>query len=594
MEEKNTAVIEQTAINKLKDTLLRTGFVDPDIKSNDTTPSWDGELRLYNSKSVFRKDNLGGRIPVQVKGKYVQRFLTKKATFQADVSDLRNYMNDGGAIFFLVQLKDFDDYRIYYNSLLPFDLRRLLEEAGNQSTKRIKLEPFPQRYVDGMLRILRDFLANREKQGKLIPDVFSIQDLEKTLLKIEKLESFVSSEDADNPDALFDEMLNRPQYVYAKLVDSDLSFVVDKISLDEVVIRKNRSVQVNGDVLYDHIDEVRLAGGEKHYKLGESITVTSSDKDYILNFTFRGSLSEQIKELKLMSYLMHQQNACATNDPRKTPALTARGYTAEDVDDRLSSLLRIDETLKRLHIKKDLNLGELSDEAKRCLDHLAIGILDDRPVSLSTEGKERIGKLILGNITVLLASKEDPAGSGYFIRDFFEVDDFVLYAEGMQPKDGCRVSPYVMLTPKLYQTVDNIDLSEVIPSIRRFPHSDLYHEKLILLCLELLKIFDEVHDARFLDIVIQLLEFLQTQDDSRDELYQINRLQAEKRRRKLTKDENQYLMTLKTSGIPVQYKLAACILLESFSEAQIIYDTLEEQEQSVFDGYPLMSLWKKE
>lgn len=116
MEEKpNTSIIEMYSINKLTDAVLRTGVIEPDIHENDKTPSWDGEMRLYHS-SEFNKSNLAGRIPVQVKGTWVERFQKNKATFQAEVSDLRNYLNDGGVIFFLIQSKNYDDYKIYYRS----------------------------------------------------------------------------------------------------------------------------------------------------------------------------------------------------------------------------------------------------------------------------------------------------------------------------------------------------------------------------------------------------------------------------------------------------------------------------------------------
>ena len=142
-EKPNKTVIEMTSVSKVKDAVLRTGVVEPDIRENDKTPSWDGELRLYKSQESFSKDSLIGNIPVQVKGTWVNRFSKNKATFQVEVSDLKNYLQGGGVMFFLVQIKDFDCYKIYFASLLPFDLRRLLDEAKDQNTKQIKLEQFP-------------------------------------------------------------------------------------------------------------------------------------------------------------------------------------------------------------------------------------------------------------------------------------------------------------------------------------------------------------------------------------------------------------------------------------------------------------------
>ena len=46
----NSNVIEMASINKLKDAVLRTEIIEPEIHENDKTPSWDGELRLYKSR----------------------------------------------------------------------------------------------------------------------------------------------------------------------------------------------------------------------------------------------------------------------------------------------------------------------------------------------------------------------------------------------------------------------------------------------------------------------------------------------------------------------------------------------------------------
>lgn len=50
--------------------------------------------------------------------------------------------------------------------------------------------------------------------------------------------------------------------------------------------------------------------------------------------------------------------------------------------------------------------------------------------------------------------------------------------------------------------------------------------------------------------------------------------------------------SLALTGIPAQYQLAANILLESFYEAQLIYDQLCPEEKEVFASYPIMNLWK--
>ena len=77
-----------------------------------------------------------------------------------------------------------------------------------------------------------------------------------------------------------------------------------------------------------------------------------------------------------------------------------------------------------------------------------------------------------------------------------------------------------------------------------------------------------------------------------NDAYRINRIQIEKRRRELSKDELRYLRTLKADRISTQFQLAASILLESYQEAQLLYDELPDSERELFNEYPIMHLWK--
>ena len=240
----NSNVIEMASINKLKDAVLRTEIIEPEIHENDKTPSWDGELRLYKSRESFSKNRLVGRIPVQVKGAWVERFQKSRASFQVNVSDLQNYLTDGGVMFFLVQIKSYDAYKIYYSALLPFDLRKLVERAGKHQTAQIELEEFPARDKDGMLRILHAFLENKKRQATLLPDVFSLQDIPKKKIEIERFGFSLPQAGSQSKDELFDELLKRPQYVYAKPKNISATFAVDKIAIAEIVEHRNNPVKI--------------------------------------------------------------------------------------------------------------------------------------------------------------------------------------------------------------------------------------------------------------------------------------------------------------------------------------------------------------
>lgn len=269
------------------------------------------------------------------------------------------------------------------------------------------------------------------------------------------------------------------------------------------------------------------------------------------------------------------------------------GLSLDEVLNRLSSLEKIDQTLKQLHVKKNFDVGELTDIEVKILNELVRGIYDKQPVSLSIDGKAGSGGVSIGNIRVLLNCRTNDEGSGFMLSNFFESMNLVLCGDDTPPSEGVPISPYVILQADEFESVDNIDFDEIVSSIRKFPYTEIYGAKITLFILELLKYYDskETKNPNILVIVEQLLDFLQKNEKGNKELYQINYLQTAKRQRPLTKEEIQRLMSLKTVGIPLQFQLAACILLDSFYEAQILYEQLNAQERKEFDGYPICNIW---
>ena len=591
-EKVDTTIIEMSAVNKLEASLLSTGMIVPNISKADKVPSWDGEILLYKTKEDLSKGNLSGTIPVQVKGTMVERFEKKKAVFQADVRDLRNYYNDNGAMFFLVQLKDFDTYKIYYASLLSFDLRRLLEQAEGQKTKQITLEVFPYKYRDGVVRVVSDFIINKNKRAQLLPDVRSLADLEKSKMEVEKLEFSIPHFGVKNEDEMFSEILARPIYVYAKPQHIEASFVVDKIRPETLFIRQQMPVIVNKEVLYNQVEEIRQPGKEKQLKIGNDITIHLSKDTWTINYSFKGTLREQIREMKMLLALAKGQKVIIGNHFSSNGNINLNGHTLEELEKRLSDLLLADSALKKLHVKKDLNFGSLSDHELVSLTHLVRGIMDGAPVPFSIDGKAGAGTLSIGNIKVAISSKDHPSGQGFLISDFFD-GQFVLAKEGDSPENGFAISPYLLMKSSSFIELDNADLSLVAESVIKCPFSEAYAEYSLYLVLELIRLFDNTGDRQALDVATKILNHLEKHDKQQEDLYNINQIQIEKRLSKLSKEEIKYLISLKASGIPIQYQLAANILLDSFQEAAIVYDQLSDAEKQFFDAFPIRTLWKQ-
>ena len=191
-------------------------------------------------------------------------------------------------------------------------------------------------------------------------------------------------------------------------------------------------------------------------------------------------------------------------------------------------------------------------------------------------------------LKVMLHTEADNAG--LIISNFFD-EGIEVRTKGTAPESEHVVSAYVLLQPEWLEEIDNIDFTRIGQSVIQFPFSGFYEERVTYLALELLKYFDLNPESVILDAVIELLDYLQEHDDS--EMTRINRIQTEKRRRELNEDEITYLVSMKSSDNSLEYQLAACILLESNIEAQMIYRKMREEERELFEQYPIMNLWKR-
>ena len=582
----NSLIIEQAAISNLKQVLLQTNLVDPGgIQENDRTPSWDGELRIYNQEGSFSKDTLVGRIPVQVKGTYVKKY-RKKPSFSVSVDDLKNYQEDRGVMFFVIYVKGIRDCQIFYRSLLPFDLRRILDNIGKRKTKSIKLDPFPQNDGNAIVRLLLKFIQNRKKQSTLLPNLKSLFDLEGSTIDIERLEIPSISGTRD-----ISELFDGPQYVYIKPKNIETSFVAERIIVEQITRRDYLPIIVGGELLYDHVDMIVNSDETRHFKIGSAITFRVENGNLNFNLSFNGTLHEQIRALKLITALLHGKEISVGGNPFVASITSFGGHTVEEAEQILGDLETIDNVLSELGVKKDLQYGSLTDKELNKLSYLISGIRNHAAIPFNDiEGNAAYGRLVIGNITLMIMAKKETDNAGFIISNFFD-EGIEVRTKGTAPESEHVVSAYVLLQPEWLEEIDNIDFTRIGQSVIQFPFSGFYEERVTYLALELLKYFDLNPESVILDAVIELLDYLQEHDDS--EMTRINRIQTEKRRRELNEDEITYLVSMKSSDNSLEYQLAACILLESNIEAQMIYRKMREEERELFEQYPIMNLWKR-
>lgn len=588
----STTIIEESAVNRLEYVLLQTGLVKPSINKNDRTASWDGELLVYRDKSM-RKDVLRGRIPVQVKGQLVEKIGGDNLKFQASTADLRNYLNDGGVMFFVIQMDNSGRHSVYYASLQRFDLRRHLERAGNQKTKQITVRRFPEGQPTKINNTLFYFLSEREKQGMLLSNVRSVQDLKNTDLEIQSLELSVPTGGATNIDDMIESMFGKTAYVHAKIANLKESFVVDAFVPEKVSTTIQEPIIVGGECLFDHVDIVRESGKRESIEIGNGITIVRNENRLDLSFKMENTLRMRIAQLKLLQAMMAGEHIKIGPIETISGASDLSGISPESLQERLKQHLHIAEILDRLHIKKDFDLKSLSEDDLRLLDEFIRG-MDGNPVGISINGKPGAGALTLGNLKIAISSKAAEEDGRFLISDMFACQDCVLSENGQSPEEGVPCSPYILLNCNLLQTLDNVDIQELAASVTSCAYSEVYGFKANQLALELLKYYDIMpsKDTAILNVVQRIQDYLLENEPDGIVFKQINKLQAIKRRRALSMSENQLLLSMKEEETSPFFLLGINILLESFKEADVLYASMPEAEQKAFDEFPIVHLWE--
>ena len=121
----DTEIIATTAV---KERLALCDGLQSFINERDKEPLWDGHIYVFQ-KDNNKKENLIGRVSVQVKGK--EKDVSKETTninYEIEVTSLKKYLQDGGLIYFVVVFSENGEKNLFYKILLPFDIQQILKD----------------------------------------------------------------------------------------------------------------------------------------------------------------------------------------------------------------------------------------------------------------------------------------------------------------------------------------------------------------------------------------------------------------------------------------------------------------------------------
>lgn len=581
------ADIEKLATNAVNSSISKTDFLSTNINENDKEPSWDGHIYIYNSK-IKRKNSLVGRVPIQVKGKRVKNINRDQITYPVNITDLRNYFNDGGVIYFVVLLcqQDFIP-RIFYACLLPVKIQNLLKECSNTTSISLKLIQFPDDNQE-KCEIFLNFFKDKVKQSPEnkffsldeVPSIYNVQ-----------FEVTTFGPHRDPLEYLF----SHETYLYA--VKDGIKIPIDflgTVNQSSTVI--NKTVFIGNREFYKSYNVVRKKDRYEIH-LGKSNVLTfPGDLSCTFNFRLQGNLKERILDQEFLLALIKTEAITIDHCSLPFKEISKRFSSADkiNIEKELERLKAVKKALDILHVKQDLNVSKFTQRDINNTNLLIQAFVDGKPVSINEDiGSLAYSIIEISNLQLLLIFEKQHNGQ-YSVKNFFE-DTIAMVSINEKTKEKSRTSQFLILKKDNFIKLSNINyekICESIFSVKAYPN---YFAEVNMLALEMLSAYDDAPSKKnkLLDTAIKIFEWLLDNKHFDRSISLLNLLQAIRRKRNLNDDEIGTLTKLVENGNQKEIiMVGAYLLLDNAASAKYHFLKLSEEEKNGFKKFPIYIFWK--
>ncbi len=554
------------------------------FKENDRTPSWDGEVLLYKNKNL-KKENIVGRVPVQIKAKSVKSFSNKFSYISIDLADLNNYLRDGGVLLFLIEICR-NESKIFMSSLLPYDLHYELNNVKGGGIKVDKIND-----IIELERLCREFLEHRKRQH-------SMTNFGLNLPEHKYFEFIVTS---DKEKLRNEDIVSRPQYIYGKVDSKRTVFETVKKMFVGIKDEMIEPVAIKNKYFYNKVirnitkDKVVLTFGKCVNMVFEKGKVLS------FNITPKGSIDDRIKDYEFFLNLVKEKEFSigANTFPMMAQGIKDQVSILKELEARLMYLNNIVAVFKYFNVDHNkLNFDSLEEKDNFNLKGLMNSIIFKKSIE---KQKQIPGKYFIkiGNVTLLGVIYKK------FDEDRIVIDNYANLKKGMyriyppgielrkNPEKVIYASPYVGLNVEEMISVDNIYPEDIYNDVINYSHSEDYDTSVSNLCLRMIKVYDETKKLEYLENVVKILKWQEEGKFIADHLIKLNQLQIVRRMGNLNADELEYLIELKKNFAEDNFILCGIhILLDDHEKFKGCFSKLNDEDKEEFLEFPIYNLIK--
>jgi len=594
-------VIEGKGIAKLNDTIHRSNYLIPDIHVNDKTPSWDGFIEVYSNKEINKKkSDLIGRVPVQVKCEMNSDILCEQISHNVKKWDLKNYLHDGGVIYFIVRMSDDENFKIYYETLNTLKLKRHIKSMKSRKSINITFHTFPRDKIDDMTDILFNFAHDMKKQA--VDNCLSLNDFKREHPKgFDSIAIHYHGVQHIHPINYF---LENEVTVYANHSELDIFIPVDIVKINEF------SQNFGFPILIDNIEyypSYRLSYTTEGTKiiLGNSVSFLylKDSKKAIFNIKIQGTLSQRIKDTEFVLSLLKNRHYTIGGEKSHNfnfgEVLDGFDFekAIEDMSNYLDYLSEIKKVLTILKVNQDLDFKDITDKDEKNIDLLISSILYNELQSLTfneqLDGFSFRNNIRICNIKLALLFIKNKDGK-YTISNFFK-DKYAATFQITGTQREINASIFLSLKKDDFLTVSNIDYDIIYNSFINLESDDDLFNMTIQFVLIMIDVYDETNRTILLDTSLKILEWVFANSKSETQkICLLDKLQIIKRIRKLDDSEISELLNLISTSTDNKLLTGAYLLLNNIDMATFYFKKMPESEQIDFNKYPIKIFWSSD
>lgn len=592
----NSIQIETFAVNAVKDSILMSDYLTPFINENDKEPSWDGAVYIYKDRNCT-KDNLKGRMPVQVKGKESDDLSKNEISYTMTVIDLKNYLDDGGAILFVVYIGNGGlSKKIYYIELPPIKLRIELGSVNGQKTKTLKLKEFP---VDNNKKasIFLNCYENCRRQSSFSSATLLTLDELQEQGVLEGITVPISTIGMENPKLA---LLSSEVYIYAKIKGSSIPQPLEIIPKDihtrEIEVA---DISIGDKQFYSSLCRIRTAEQSK-YIFGESFSIIFHENGASCKIKYKNSDNIRVlaKDLDFMITCI-EEGYFSLNGTKMKFDYNNEGLEKFDMDQQKNNLKNAKDIVRLLDIlgcDKDINIGKLSKGDWINLDRLIYGLIYKKPIKVKLENLAPVQLFNVGELKFAICLTPDKnVADTFYLSDFFKTE--MPACIELESGETVFISQYFILKKKELNCLDNIRYEVLLPSFQKLQRHHETINRANYFFLELLLAYDESKNRRLLEAAKEFADWLceSNEEELPYSVKELNRLQVIKRIRDFNIEEvkDAYSIIEDPTSTDI-IRAGAYLLLDQQSLAAIHFDRLDETLKNEFKTYPIYYFWKAE